>query len=85
MNNGIKSTSEPEKPQSKTFLKWLGSLNWKNCLIIAILIISLACIGVFASGCSSVKAVSYGDGRVVTTVKQSAADSVSVSVNLTPK
>lgn len=83
--NGIENISKPGKKLSKGLLKWLGSLNWKNCLIIVVLIISLACIGVFAFSCSTVKTVSYGNGRVDTTVRQSVADSLNVNVSINPR
>lgn len=56
---------------------------WARAVVIALLFIA-AGIATFyvVPSCSSVKTVSYGDGRISTSVTQSGVDSVSVSVNL---
>ena len=60
----------------------------KGCRIVCTaLLAALIGVAIFFSStsCSSVKAVSYGNGSIRTSVSQSGADSVNVSVNLYPK
>ena len=49
--------------------------------IVFLLALSCALVVISFNSCSSVRAISYGDGRLSTTVHQSVADSTSVTIN----
>lgn len=65
------------------FFQWLKTKPTAVKIAVAVAAaIVAACIALFPPvSCSSVKAVSYGDGRISTSVHQSGADSTHVSIN----
>lgn len=55
---------------------------WARIAVISILAIAAAIATFYVvPSCSSVKTVSFGDGRISTSVRQSGADSTSIVVN----